>query len=198
MVPFDERVFRAVYGGANAGGVVYGLMVALTVLGSGWSMLLFLPLLARPATRRFGATLLGTLVVTSLIVFLVKLGVQRPRPCVCLAGVHALCFRGPSDPSFPSGHAAGAFAFAAFVGTWLTRQSFHVSRKAAGFAALGALAAGIALSRIYLGVHFPSDVTVGALLGASIGAVAARLAHPKPGLLQGNPLVLASGQGPDS
>lgn len=184
MQPLDERVFRAVYGGASAGGLLYGLMVALTVLGSGWSMLLFLPFLARPATRRFGAMLLVTLAVTSLLVFLVKLGVHRPRPCAILPDVHALCFTGPTDPSFPSGHAAGGFAFAAFVGTWLTRQAFHVSRKLLGLATLGTLAVGIALSRVYLGVHFPSDVTAGGLLGAFVGYAASRLAlhrnAPKP------------------
>ena len=185
MMPLDERAFRAVYGGAGAGGLLYGLMVALTVVGSGWSMLLFLPLFVRPATRRFGTALLLTLVVTSVLVFLVKLGVQRPRPCVILPDVHALCFTGPTDPSFPSGHAAGGFAFAAFVGTWLTRQSFPASRKLLGVGSLGALALGIALSRVYLGVHFPSDVTAGAVLGAAVGYAAARLAHraesPKPG-----------------
>jgi undecaprenyl-diphosphatase len=177
VLPLDERVFRAVYGGAGAGGLVYGLMVALTAIGSGWSMLLFLPFLARPATRRFGATLLVTLAVTSLLVFLVKVGVQRPRPCMCLPDVHALCFTGPTDPSFPSGHAAGAFAFAAFVGTWLTRQTFRLSRKLLGLGALGLLALGIALSRVYLGVHFPSDVTAGALLGAAVGYASARFIH---------------------
>ena len=187
-MPLDERAFRAVYGGAGAGGLVYGLMVALTVLGSGWSMLLFLPLLARPSTRRFGAALLLTLTVTSLLVFLVKAGVQRPRPCAILPDVHALCFTGPSDPSFPSGHAAGAFAFAAFVGTWLTRQSFRASRTLLGLATLAALAFGIALSRVYLGVHFPGDVTAGALIGGAVGSAAGRLAYaqaprqgPKPG-----------------
>lgn len=198
MMSFDERVFHAVYGGAGAGGPLFGLMVALTVVGSGWSMLLFLPLLLRPATRRFGATLLLTLAVASLLVFLVKLGVQRPRPFACITGVHAICFAGPTDPSFPSGHAAGGFAFATFVGTWLTRQSFRPSRRLLGLAVLAALAFGIALSRVYLGVHFPSDVTVGGVLGATVGAVGARLAYPKAGLSQRNPLVLASGQGPDS
>lgn len=187
-MPFDERVFRDFYGGASAGGPVYGLMVALTVLGSGWSMLLLLPLLWRPASRRFGVALLVALAVTSLLVFLVKLGVHRARPCMSLPGVHSLFLAGPTDPSFPSGHAAGAFAFAAFVGTWLTRQSFGVTRTVLGLAVLAALAVGIALSRVYLGMHFPGDVTAGALIGAAVGHAAARFrpsagaaSSPKPG-----------------
>jgi membrane-associated phospholipid phosphatase len=79
----------------------------------------------------------------------------------------------PATASFPSGHAASAFAAAVAVGMLFPRL-----RKP-----LLALAATIALSRVYLGVHFATDVLVGSLLGAAIGFAlgsAARWAQAAP------------------
>jgi membrane-associated phospholipid phosphatase len=72
----------------------------------------------------------------------------------------------PRSTSFPSGHAASAFAFATGVGS---------SLPAAGIP-LSAAAALVAYSRVHTGVHYPADVVVGALVGASAGAAVATLA----------------------
>jgi len=64
--------------------------------------------------------------------------------------------RMPESTSFPSGHAASAFAFAYAVGR-------HVPLLAAP---LRLLAAGVAYSRVHTGVHYPSDVVVGSIVGA--------------------------------
>jgi membrane-associated phospholipid phosphatase len=64
---------------------------------------------------------------------------------------------GWSNP-VPSGHAANAFMVAALLSEWLRRKRYCLY----GMAAL------VALSRIYLGVHYPGDVLVGACLGFSI------------------------------
>lgn len=69
--------------------------------------------------------------------------------------------RMPTTTSFPSGHAAGAFAFATGVGYVL---------PAAGFP-LRALAALVAYSRVHTGVHYPSDVLAGAMLGGALSQV---------------------------
>lgn len=172
----DETVFRALYGGSSHGALAYGLMVALTVVGSGWSMLAFVPFALLRRTRRTGAILLATLVTTSLVVFAVKLAVGRARPCFALGGVKALCFAPPTDPSFPSGHAAGAFAFSAFLATLVVAGTSAPRTKALAVVALAAVATGIALSRVYLGVHFPTDVAAGALLGTLMGHAGARIA----------------------
>jgi undecaprenyl-diphosphatase len=99
----------------------------------------------------------------TLPVQVLKRVLRRRRPTVGIVGFAAL-ERDPDAFSFPSGHTASAFGVAlAFV-------DVH--------SALGpwacALAAGIGLSRVYLGAHYPLDVAAGAVLGGC-GALAARL-----------------------
>jgi undecaprenyl-diphosphatase len=65
----------------------------------------------------------------------------------------------PTSASFPSGHAASGFAFAAAVG-W-NQPWLGVS--------LRFLAAAVAYSRVHTGVHYPGDVVVGSLIGAGTG-----------------------------
>src|SRR5262249_9188243 len=104
--------------------------------------------------------------------FLAKAAIGRARPSVALAGVRAL-FDAPTDPSFPSGHAAGAFAFAGFVAT-LVLAGGAAPRPLFLVAAACAVAAGAAPSRVCLGCHCPGDVAAGALVGAAMGALGAR------------------------
>ncbi|HYX87181.1 MAG TPA: phosphatase PAP2 family protein [Gaiellales bacterium] len=91
-----------------------------------------------------------------------KDAIGRDRPPVADPAVHAL-IPVPSDPSMPSGHAVMAFAGAVLLGVVASRLRWP----------LGALAVAIAVSRVYLGVHYPSDVIVGAAVGAVIGAASA-------------------------
>lgn len=84
--------------------------------------------------------------------------VGRVRPCFALEDVHLLLTRQPHSPSFPSNHAANAFAAASALWPMLGRLRW-------GALVLAAL---IGISRVYVGVHFPSDVVFGALLGATI------------------------------
>jgi membrane-associated phospholipid phosphatase len=87
--------------------------------------------------------------------YLVKLAVRRPRPV--LEGLPPLG-GAPSSLSFPSAHATSSFA----VATAMTRVE-----PVAALAFL--LAAALALGRPYLGMHYPSDVLAGALLGVALG-----------------------------
>jgi undecaprenyl-diphosphatase len=87
----------------------------------------------------------------------VKLLVKRPRPV--LEGLPPLG-GAPSSLSFPSAHALSSFAVAVAM--------FRVDPATAG-ALVVALA--ISLGRPYLGMHYPSDVAVGALLGIILGLI---------------------------
>lgn len=89
----------------------------------------------------------------------IKLAVDRPRPVD-----HPLVPE-PTTPSFPSGHATTSFACAATLAPFVSRHAIAV---------LYVLAAAIAYSRVYVGVHYPLDVLGGAALGLSI-AIALRL-----------------------
>ncbi|MEA2466020.1 MAG: hypothetical protein QOJ57_146, partial [Thermoleophilaceae bacterium] len=92
-----------------------------------------------------------------LIAHFVSAAVDRPRPFVeHAATIHLFVAHAP-DPSFPSDHATAAFAIAVAVALrW----------RPAGWALL-AMAAVVAVGRVFLGLHYPSDVLAGALLGTA-------------------------------
>jgi undecaprenyl-diphosphatase len=176
----DEHLFGSFY--AALDGSLTGLAAAFTVVGGGWITLALLPLLFVRRHRDNALALAGVLLVTAAAVAGLKLLVRRARPCNGLAGVRCLWGDAPTDFSFPSGHAAGSFAFVGFVigVMFLTEESASGLGRGGWrkrlLAALLVFAAGcIALSRVYLGVHFPGDVAAGACLGAVLGLGGARL-----------------------
>jgi membrane-associated phospholipid phosphatase len=112
------------------------------------------------AGRRAAAMGLASLGVTATVVNVAvkRLG-RRPRPDRVAQEVPlARHVRMPTSRSFPSGHSAGAFAFATGVG--------HAMPPAA--VPLRALAALVAYSRVHTGVHYPGDVVAGALMGTAL------------------------------
>jgi undecaprenyl-diphosphatase len=132
-------------------------------------VLIFLGLRGR--WRRDGRRAAGAAVAAAGMGLLVArmLGdvVARPRPFVAHAAtIHPFLGHAP-DPSFPSDHATAAFAIAVAVA---------VRRLGWGIPLL-ALAVLVALGRVFLGLHYPSDVLAGALLG---GAAAVALAARAP------------------
>jgi membrane-associated phospholipid phosphatase len=118
----------------------------------------------RAAERGFLAIAVTSAIVNGPL----KLVVRRARP-----GSQIPLIPVPRTTSFPSGHAASAFAFA-----------FAVSREIPAAAVLLLpLALTVSYSRVYVGVHYPTDVVLGAALGAGTGMLADSLVH------------LASGEG---
>jgi undecaprenyl-diphosphatase len=177
VIALDVRVFLYLHRTFGDGGWL-ALMSVLSAIGSGWGALMVLPLFAAPRTRRFAASLSAVLGITAIMVFVLKAIVQRKRPYLVVPGVHPRVFEAPTDFSFPSGHAAGSFAFAMFVAVVLVRHALYEPTKKKRRILLSVLAMiaafGVAMSRCVLGVHFPIDVVAGALLGSTFGALGAR------------------------
>jgi undecaprenyl-diphosphatase len=109
------------------------------------------------STYRQALLLALSLLLTWGVVEVIKGFVAFPRPLQLIDGVHSLVLFGSYD-SFPSAHTAVAFAAASFV--------YQYSRTTG--VSMYALALLVGVSRIFVGVHFPLDVLVGALLGTSV------------------------------
>lgn len=151
------------------GGGLDSLMTAFTHLGDSGVLFLVaaIGMLCFPRTRRAGQVALTAIVIGFLCTNVVlKHLVSRPRPWLDVAGLIPLIEE--ADPnSFPSGHTCAAFAFAvALLHTLPVRWG---KALALGTAVL------MGLSRLYVGVHYPTDVLAGALIGLLAGWVAALL-----------------------
>lgn len=140
------------------------VFVALTVAGYAGLLWVVLSSVVARATHR---PVLPVIALTAacvwgadLIAGAVKLLVDRPRPFEVLPNVDQLV-HGTVGASMPSGHAATSFAGAVVLG--------YLARRAAWALALLALA--VAFSRVYVGVHYPSDVVAGAALGTAVAVL---------------------------
>lgn len=139
-------------------------MIFVTKLGNGgliWIVITFL-LLFPKRTRRAGIlsalALLASLCVTNLFL---KNYVARVRPYEVIDGLNCLVKKA-SDWSFPSGHASASFASAVVI--------FKSRPKRLGVPCM-ILAFLIACSRLYVGIHYPSDVVCGAIIGTLLALI---------------------------
>lgn len=142
---------------------------AVTLLGEYGAIwiLLALVLLVKKETRPLGIAVAAALAVDVLLCnIIIKPLVARPRPFALRPEIQLLV-KAPGDYSFPSGHTAASFAA---VGALFREKS---RLRAPGLV----LAAAIALSRLYLYVHYPSDVFCGAVLGLVCGVIGAFFAR---------------------
>lgn len=133
------------------------VMILFTTIGESgicW-IVLSIVLALIPRTRKCGLTMMAAMAVTFLFGNLIlKNLIARPRPCAVDKSV-TLLIPFPSEYSFPSGHSSNGFAAAVTIFAY-----YHKT----GIAAL-AVAAVIAFSRMYLFVHYPTDILGGMLLG---------------------------------
>ncbi len=130
---------------------------------------LLLPILYRQWTL-FKAALIGGL-LTTIIVHGMKHGLGVLRPSITLPSdqIHIIGTALTSSPAFPSGHTATATFFAALIA--LHWQRWSITLLACSFAIT------VAISRIAVGVHWPTDVLAGVIVGwscAIAGIYAAR------------------------
>ena len=136
----------------------------LTYLGSHYAFILFIILSWIITKQRKVLRYLVLLyAIQSAVIYSLKFLIQRQRPFLFLEMASKLS-KGPGeilDPSFPSAHAAFSFMMATLLAAWFPRYRiiFFI------------IAVFISWTRIYLGVHYPTDVIVGAILGYGITRV---------------------------
>lgn len=172
MTDLDIALFRAINGAASP--ALEPLMRALSWLGDYWRLPLYAAMLAafallwtsrgrRAAAFAAGAAAcrlaLGVAIAASLTAALTP-AFALLRPAQALEGVAAFAAPG-SEFGFPSGHAASAALLAGTLWPLLPWP---------GRVAALSFAAAVALSRMWLGAHFPSDVAAGLVIGAGVAA----------------------------
>ena len=141
-----------------------GFWRAITFLGDGgWFWILCaVVLLAVPKTRKTGYAAALSLIFGAIVTnLLLKNIVARPRPFAEIEALIPMITK-PKDFSFPSGHTTASFAVALVM--------LRMLPKKFGIPAV-VLAALVAFSRLYLGVHYPTDVLAGfviALVGSTL------------------------------
>ncbi|EGX55544.1 hypothetical protein SZN_32386 [Streptomyces zinciresistens K42] len=176
--PFAEPVLPRLSRGANHGVLWFAAAAAIAAGRT-------------PRARRAAVRGIASLGLASLTINTVgKRSVRRPRPELDPVPLVRQLKRQPITTSFPSGHAASAAAFA--TGVALESPAWGL--------VVAPIAWSVALSRVYTGVHFPSDVLVGAALGAGAafavrGLVPTRDHAVPPGLPRTDVPALPDGDG---
>jgi undecaprenyl-diphosphatase len=183
----DESVIRWLSAHRTSG--LDAAMVEVTALGTGIVVMMIVGVAAlflALTQHRYSAILLlastfGGLVLNEVL----KRGFNRPRPTIIVPAVHAV------SSSFPSGHAMSAaivYSTVAYLAARLHKRKW--ARWLVMTAALSVIAM-ISFSRLYLGVHYPSDVLAGLVIGfAWAGFCMATLEAIQKFGLRGDPRIL--------
>lgn len=157
------------------GGLLDGPLTLLTTLGNAGILWIALSLVMAlfPRTRRAGLLALAAMGICYVFNdMVVKTIVARPRPFVTVPELWTMVAQ-PGSWSFPSGHTCSSFAAA---GIWC--RTLERRWMKAGAVVLAAL---MGFSRLFVGVHYPSDVLVGmcvGLIGSQLVFLAARRWFP--------------------
>ena len=141
------------------------LAQAVTMLGESFLLMVPLCLVYWTVSKAHGETMALCMITSLFFNNALKAVFMRPRP-IGLEGVRSLRVGTATGSSFPSGHTQNTAAVYAALARMVRRRWFYA--LAAGILVL------VGVSRLYLGVHWPSDVLAGAILGSVISFVLSR------------------------
>ena len=166
----DIGILKAIYGNRNPvfDAVFGGITNSAAALAFGIpGILLIVALVTKnTALRRNALLMLIPVAISAIVANILKYTIDLPRPFEVYHFIKQLSVGG--SPTFPSGHTADAFAFATIAS--LVHRKWLIIIPCIIWAVL------VGYSRMYLGVHFPSDVVAGAIVGATCSSVYYRLA----------------------
>ena len=162
-----ERLVALWMHGASTRGWVVRLLNGVSRVGDGWLWYAIIACLPWAGGASGASTAVRMICVGAidLVVYrIIKRWIARPRPYRTCPGIRA-CTRTLDEFSFPSGHTLHSVAFSLILTVYYPMFALFVWP----FTIL------IAVSRIVLGLHYPSDVIVGAVIGAITAAVSFNL-----------------------
>lgn len=126
-----------------------GILVPVSICAAAWAT-------RKHTTLEKGVNISLAVILNTASTYVVKRVIDRPRPSVTYPDIQA--FESERHYSFPSGHTSNAFCVATSLS--LNYRKWYVALPAFAWAT------GVGYSRMHLGMHYPSDVLAGALLGA--------------------------------
>lgn len=159
----DLDIFNLLNGLAKHSGlfdvvIIFFATPAMYLLGIGAVFVMLCGATRKTQYYRAISTALALLVARGLVVPVIRFLYDRPRPFEEFPDIATLATKVVSEPSFPSGHATIVFALAGAL-YYMDAHNRNWWKLAAVIAVL------IAIARVVAGVHYPSDVIAGALIG---------------------------------
>lgn len=140
-------------------GLMDKMMTSITALGNMgifWILLIIIFLSTKEYKKLAKIMIVSLIINTVLVNIILKPLVGRIRPFEIVDGIKLLVLK-PTDPSFPSGHSAISFCMMTVIALFSKSKSLNIMAVVLAFL--------IAFSRLYLYIHYPTDVIVGAIMG---------------------------------
>jgi len=166
-ISFDVSLLRVINGFSNP--LLDAVFIPLTYLGSTFFWIILMVMFWIRGHKKLSIYLLYSIIINSILSFSLKWTFLRPRPSE--SKEKNILFIEDTGPSFPSGHAENVFSgnviLSSFINDWRFKTTLYV------------ISILTAISRIYIGIHYPIDTLFGSLIGIIVGNLVLNLPTEK-------------------